>query len=178
MASPYLGEIRIVGFNFAPRGWMFCNGALLPISSYTALFSLLGTTYGGNGTSNFGLPDYQNRAPMMWGQGPGLSDYVIGEEAGETTVTVLSTEMPVHSHTLEQATLTTQNPPQNSASPTSDAYFGISGPGALYSTVGSNTTLSPYATTLTGGSQPHNNRSPLLGVYFIICASGIYPQRA
>ena len=178
MANPFLGEIRIVGFNFAPRGWAFCDGQVLQISSNTALFSLLGTMYGGNGTSTFALPNFQNNVPVGQGQGAGLSQYVIGEQSGTSSVTLISSEMPQHNHVLEQATLTTQNPAQNSASPATDAYFAISSPGALYSTSGANTYFHPsYAVGFTGGSQPHNNRSPLLGLVFIIALQGIYPAR-
>src|SRR5438270_2669849 len=98
MSEPFLGEIRMFGGNFAPRGWSLCNGQLLPIAQNTALFSLLGTTYGGNGQTTFALPDLRGRVPLHWGQGPGLSNYDLGEQTGTESVTLLSTQMPAHSH--------------------------------------------------------------------------------
>src|SRR5215212_9527947 len=98
MSAPFVSEIRMFGFNFAPAGWALCNGQLLPISSNTALFSILGTTYGGNGTTNFGLPNFQGNTPMAWGDGPGLTPRTLGETGGETTVTLLEQELPSHSH--------------------------------------------------------------------------------
>src|SRR5690349_1702484 len=100
MADPFVAEIRIFSFNFAPRGWAFCDGQLLPLSQNTALFSLLGTFYGGNGQSNFALPNLQGSVPMFWGQGPGLSDHDLGEFAGSQTTTLLTSEMPFHTHSL------------------------------------------------------------------------------
>src|SRR5271168_4118907 len=100
MSSPFVAEIRIFPFNFAPKGWAFCNGQLLPISQYTAVFSLLGTTYGGDGRSNFALPNLQGEAPMQFGQGPGLSLHDLGETGGSTTVTVLTSEIPIHAHAV------------------------------------------------------------------------------
>src|SRR6476659_7582144 len=103
MSEPFLGEIRMVGFNFAPQGWALCNGQILSIAQNTALFSLLGTTYGGNGTQTFGLPNLQSRVPMHWGQGPGLSNYVIGEQTGTENVTILTSNLPPHTHTATVA---------------------------------------------------------------------------
>src|SRR5215510_7968748 len=115
MGNPFVAEIRIFPFNFAPKGWAWCDGQILPISQNTALFSLLGTTYGGNGTSNFALPNLQGCAPMHPGQGPGLSLRDLGETAGEQTVTLLQTEMPAHSHTAQATTTSNQASPANNA---------------------------------------------------------------
>src|SRR5579864_5976355 len=100
MSEPFLGEIQIVPYNFAPRGWAFCNGQILPISQNTALFSILGTTYGGNGTTNYALPNLQGATPIHWGQGAGLSSYIVGDVGGTPSVTLLSSEMPAHTHQL------------------------------------------------------------------------------
>jgi microcystin-dependent protein len=172
MADPFVAEIRIFGFNFAPRGWAFCNGQLLPISQNTALFSLLGTTYGGNGTSNFALPNFQGNAPMHPGQGPGLSLHDLGETAGSETVTLLESEMPAHGHALNasQADGTSQSPVgERSAS-------GLGGV-ADYAAPSSLTQLSPQALQPAGGDQPHNNMQPYLALNFCIALQGVYPPR-
>lgn len=173
MADPFVAEIRIFPFNFAPRGWAFCDGQLLPLSQNTALFSLLGTTYGGNGRSNFALPNLQGRAPMQPGQGPGLSDHSLGEAGGSETVTLLQSEMPAHSHTLQAATF-----PGNQIDPTGAALTRV-GNGALYQT-SSNQNLVPMAPTAltpTGGDQPHNNLQPFLTFNFCIALQGVFPPR-
>src|SRR6201989_3127863 len=128
--DPFVAEIRIFPFNFAPRGWAFCNGQLLPISQNTALFSLLGTTYGGDGKSNFALPDLQGRAPMHPGQGPGLSLHDLGETGGSDTVSLLESEIPAHSHTLRADTLD----PADTNVPSANASFALSTGGTLYQT--------------------------------------------
>src|SRR5882724_11031155 len=115
MSDPFVAEIRIFGFNFAPKGWAFCDGQLLPISQNTALFSLLGTTYGGDGKSNFGLPNFQGNVPVHAGQGAGLSLYDLGETLGSETVTLLQTEMPIHIHTAQTAPGGGQPTPVNNA---------------------------------------------------------------
>jgi len=130
VTAPFVGEIKIFGFNFPPRGYAFAQGQLLPISQNTALFSILGTTYGGNGTSNFALPNFSGYAPMSQGQGPGLSLYDLGETSGQTTVTIDSTTMPSHSHTLNGAGPQPTNPAQVVGAPANNAFLSASGPTA------------------------------------------------
>lgn len=173
MADPFVAEIRIFPFNFAPKGWAWCDGQLLPLSQNTALFSLLGTTYGGNGKSNFALPDLQGRAPMHPGQGPGLSLHDLGETGGSETVTLLESEIPPHSHTLRAAA-----DPANAQIPASSLCLARSAGGNAYSNV--TTSLVPMAgQTLApaGGDQPHNNLMPYLTFYFCIALQGVFPPR-
>jgi len=180
MSSPFVAEIRIFACNFPPVGWAFCNGQLMSISQNTALFSLLGTTYGGDGRSTFGLPDLQGNAPMQPGQGPGLSLHDLGEMSGSDTVTLLDTENPSHSHLLAGDTANA-----NSASPAGNVYkfgrFFVSpnpaGPVAPYSTQAPDTSLNPAAIGIAGGSQPHNNLMPYLTLNFCIALQGIFPAR-
>ncbi|MCW2855299.1 MAG: tail collar protein [Marmoricola sp.] len=176
MSNPFLGEIRAVGFNFAPRGWALCNGQLIPISQNTALFSLLGTFYGGDGKSTFALPNLQGSFCVGTGQGPGLSDVVTGEQGGVHAVALLASEMPSHSHVPAGVT-----GPGDQASPQStiwaEAHYGR----ALdrqYSTSSPSVTMSPSAVALAGSSQPHNNMSPYLTLNFIIAMQGIFPPRS
>lgn len=180
MSSPFLAEVTMFGFNFAPRGWAFCQGQLLPISQNTALFSLLGTTYGGDGKSNFALPNLQGQAVVNAGQGPGLSPYYLGEETGSENVTLLTTEMPAHNHTL-MATTTEGNTATASGNQLAKAYSG--GKQASYTAnyLSSNspqTSLSPLALTAAGGSQPHNNMQPYLTLNFCIAMQGVFPPRS
>jgi microcystin-dependent protein len=175
MSTPFVAEIRMFAGNFAPRNWAFCNGQLLPIAQNTALFSLVGTYYGGNGTSNFALPDLRGRAAMHWGDGAGLSSYVLGEMAGENSVTLLTTEMPLHTHSISGAVIANSNPGET---PASNTLFTNSSPNQLYGTVlGTTVNLAPQSISIAGGSQPHNNTQPYLAVSFIICMSGVYPSR-
>jgi microcystin-dependent protein len=170
MSDPFVAEIRIFAGNFAPRGWAFCSGQLLPISQNTALFSLLGTSYGGDGRITFALPNLQGRAPMFWGQGPGLTGRVIGETGGESSVTLISAEMPVHTHSLGASTNDADtNLPGN-------AVAGVP-PAPLYRP-DSDTTMAPTALAPVGGGQPHNNMQPYLGLSFIIALQGVYPPRS
>lgn len=171
MADPFVAEIRVFPFNFAPRGWAFCNGQLLPLSQNTALFSLLGTTYGGNGLSNFALPDLQGRAPMQWGQGPGLSDRFIGEAGGSETVTLLESEMPVHSHPLVAS-----QADGNSTSPANE-YFATGIGIGMYAAPTSMGPMSMSALPPLGGSLPHNNMQPYLTLSFCIALQGVFPPR-
>ena len=174
MSNPFLAEIRIFTGNFAPKGWAFCDGQLMPISQNTALFSLLGTTYGGNGTSNFALPNLQGCAPMQAGQGPGLSLRDLGETGGEQSVTLLETELPSHSHGVQASTGSDQATPANNAWAS-----GQRGGGSLYDSSGTNTVqMSPFATSIAGGSQPHNNMPPFLGLTFILALQGVFPARS
>ena len=171
--DPFVAEIRIFPFNFAPRGWAFCNGQILPISQNTALFSLLGTTYGGNGQSNFALPDLQGRAPMHPGQGPGLSLHDLGETGGSDTVTLLQSEIPVHNHGLMA-----QSIPLGGASNPAGNSFNRPASGNLYSASNTNLVqLADQALTPTGGSLPHNNLMPYLTMNFNIALQGVFPPR-
>ena len=171
MADPFVAEIRVFPFNFAPKGWAWCDGQLLPLSQNTALFSLLGTTYGGNGKSNFALPDLQGRAPMHPGQGPGLSLHDLGETAGSETVTLLLSEIPAHAHALNVSTSddAETNVPTNNA--LARAKLNIYSPNTTV------TPLAPEALTPTGGTQPHNNMMPYLTFYFCIALQGVFPPR-
>jgi microcystin-dependent protein len=172
VAEPFLSEIRIFPFNFAPTGWATCDGQLLPISQNTALFSLIGTVYGGDGKSTFALPNIQGAAVMHPGQGPGLSNHDQGEMAGEETVTLLSSEMPVHTHSLgaSQADGGDRSP--------ADERFAVGVGGVqMYAAPGALTQLAPEATAPAGGSQPHNNMQPYLTLNFCIALQGVFPQR-
>lgn len=173
MADPFVAEIRIFPFNFAPKGWAWCDGQLLPLSQNTALFSLLGTTYGGNGKSNFALPDLQGRAPMHPGQGPGLSLHDLGETGGSETVTLLESEIPAHAHTLRAATDIADLQTPSAARVLARSQNA----NAYKSTSQSLTPLAPEALTPTGGDQPHNNLQPYLTFYFNIALQGVFPPR-
>jgi microcystin-dependent protein len=172
MADPFVAEIRIFPFNFAPRGWAWCDGQLLPLSQNTALFSLLGTTYGGNGKSNFALPDLQGRAPMHPGQGPGLSLHDLGETGGSETVTLLESEIPAHSHALNASR-------QDATERVPTGQMPANGIGGIvaYAVPGTLTALSPNALAPAGGDQPHNNLQPYLTFYFCIALQGVFPPR-
>lgn len=176
MADQFLGEIRAVGFNFAPFGWALCTGQTLPISQYTALFSLLGTQFGGNGTSTFQLPNLQGNAPMDQGNGAGLTPRIVGETGGETTVTLLSTQMPSHPHVGQNAVTST------SGTPGPTVIFGGGGrgkePAYAPASVPNTVKLSAQAVGLAGNSLPHNNLPPYVTVNFIIALQGIYPARS
>ena len=171
--DPFVAEIRIFPFNFAPKGWAWCDGQLLPLSQNTALFSLLGTTYGGNGKSTFALPDLQGRAPMHPGQGPGLSLHDLGETGGSETVTLLESEIPSHNHLMGSQTV----PLGSLAVPTGNT-FTKPASGNLFNSVNpvvvnmSDKTLAPA-----GGDQPHNNMQPYLTLYFNIALQGVFPPR-
>jgi microcystin-dependent protein len=175
MATPYIGEIRLFPFNFAPRGYAFCAGQILSISQNTALFSILGTTYGGNGLSNFALPDLRDNVPLGQGQSPGLSNYVLGEVGGSTTVPLLTNNMPVHNH---QAIGT--NNPANEPSPVGHAW-AADGAGITmqFATIASPPpqSISPGALGNTGGGQPHTNLQPYLALNYCIALQGAYPAR-
>jgi len=173
MADPFVAEIRIFPFNFAPKGWAFCNGQLLPISQNTALFSLLGTTYGGDGKSTFALPDLQGSAPLHPGQGQGLSLYDLGQTGGSETVTLLVSEMPFHTHTL-QAFAT----PADLKEPQAGTVLTRNQNGAIYNTTISNfVQMAPQALSPAGGSLPHNNMMQYLTLNFCIALQGVFPAR-
>ena len=171
MSTPFLAEIKIISWNFAPKGWAFCNGQFLPINQNQALFSLLGTMYGGNGQTTFALPDFRGRAPIHQGQG-----FQVGQSGGQEFHTVTMNEMPQHFHPVNassqqanQATLVT--PPNN----TPNLFAAVTG--TQYGAAASLTTLTPDTITSVGGSQPHENRQPFLVLNFIIALQGIFPSR-
>jgi len=172
MADPFVAEIRIFPFNFAPKGWALCDGQILPISQNTALFSLLGTTYGGDGKSNFALPDLQGRAAMQPGQGPGLSLRDLGETGGSETVTLLESEIPTHSHALTASTADGLS--QSAAGQEYAAGIGV----GMYSAPANNVALSPSSVAPSGGGQPHNNMQPYLTLSFNIALQGVFPPRS
>jgi microcystin-dependent protein len=172
--DPFIGEIALVPYNFEPRGWAFCNGQILSIAQNTALFSLLGTTYGGNGQTTFALPDLRGRVPMHVGssQGPGLSLYNLGEQGGAEAVTLLATQMPVHNHleNVSSANGTSDNP--------ANGILGKNASGVpQYGAGPGNATMAAGAIANAGGSQPHENRQPYLGLNYIIALQGIFPSR-
>lgn len=168
MSEPFIGEIRLFPYNFAPRGWAFCQGQLLSIAQNTALFSLLGTTYGGNGQTTFGLPDLRGRAALSSGQGPGLQPYTLGEQAGVESVTLNSNQMPGHSHPLNATSS------EADAGRPANTYLAA---GGAYNEKADGTTLAPGAVGSAGGSQPHENRPPVLVLNYCIALEGIYPSR-
>ena len=171
--DPFVAEIRIFPFNFAPRGWAWCDGQLLPLSQNTALFSLLGTTYGGNGKSNFALPDLQGRSPMQPGQGPGLSLHDLGETGGSETVTLLESEIPSHSHAFlaSGAPADAQTPAGFSPARVVGAQpYGIPAGAPMVA-------MAPEAIAPAGGDAPHNNMQPYLTFYFCIALQGVFPPR-
>ena len=170
MSEPFLGEIKIISWNFSPKGWAFCNGQLLPINQNQALFSILGTTYGGDGRTNFALPDFRGRAPIHTGTA------VLGQRSGQEAHTVTQSEMPAHTHLLKassqqanQATLVTQ--------PGATPNILAAVQGNQYGPVAELTTLRPDTVTNVGGSQPHENRQPFLVLNFVIALQGIFPSQ-
>jgi microcystin-dependent protein len=168
MATPFIGQISMFAFNFPPRSWAQCNGQLLAIAQNQALFSLLGTTYGGNGTTTFALPDLRGRTPLHWGQGPGLSNRTLGQNGGEENHTLITTEMPAHNHLMNA----------NSGSPTASSPSGnfAAQNTSAYSTT-SNATMNSADIGNMGGSQPHPNQSPYLVINICIALAGIFPSR-
>lgn len=174
MADPFVAEIRIFPFNFAPRGWAWCDGQLLPLSQNTALFSLLGTTYGGDGKSNFALPDLQGRAPMHPGQGPGLSLHDLGETGGSETVSLLESEIPSHSHTMRASGDVADN---NQPGGNMAAHPLGRGSNLYITTTSPLVPMSDIALSPAGGDQPHNNMMPYLTFYFCIALQGVFPPR-
>jgi len=170
----FIAEIRVVPFNFAPAGWAHCNGQLLPVSQNTALFSILGTTYGGNGTSTFALPDIQSRVVHGPDQGPGLSDYDLGEVGGAEIHTLLQSEIPAHSHTPRAVP-----DPAEVQAPAADRALARSSGGFAYQSNTSNNlvAMAPETLSRTGGDQPHQNTTPVLVLKFIIALQGIFPSR-
>ena len=172
MSEPFVAEIRIFGFNFAPKGWAFCDGQLLPIAQNTALFSLLGTTYGGNGQTTFALPDLQDRSPMQPGQGPGLTDRFEGETSGAETVTLATAEIPSHTHGLGAS-----NTPGDTPIAVGDTLARATG---AYQSNAAQNLVQMHAQGLAsaGGGQPHDNRQPYLVLNFCIALQGVFPPRS
>jgi microcystin-dependent protein len=177
MSEPYIGQIAIFGFNYAPQNWVFCNGALMSISQNTAFFSVIGTYYGGNGTSTFAVPNIQNCGVVSWGQGPGLSNYTIGETLGVPDVTLTTSQLPFHNHVAFGY----------AAKANTDYVLGAQNGywmgsevrgGTLFNTGISGATFAPSTIGLQGGSQPHINQQPFLGMNFCIAQTGIFPTRS
>lgn len=172
MPDPFLGEIRLFGFNFAPVGWAMCQGQQLPISQNAALFSLLGVSYGGNGTTTFALPDLRARVPLSMGQGPGLSDYVIGQTGGSENVALVATQLPAHSHSVNaSSTAAAADRPAGAVLGRASVNIYSSGPDGA-------TVMNGGMIANTGGSQPHPNLQPFLTLNFCIALQGVYPSRS
>lgn len=175
MSTPYIGEIRIFGFSRTPNGWQACDGSLLPIAQYDALFALIGTTYGGDGQTTFAVPDLRGRLPVHQGAGPGLSNYVIGQMAGTESVTLMQTQMPAHTHTLATTTAaansTTPGPTLLPAAVSGDTFY--------VNTLAGNTAvaMSPQMVGPSGGTQPHENCMPTLTAQYCIAWAGIFPSQ-
>lgn len=172
MSSPFVAEIRIFGFNFAPTGWAQCNGQILPISQNTALFSLLGTMYGGNGQSTFALPNLEGSVPMFFGQGQGLSLYDEGQAGGSTTITLLTSEMPQHNHFWQA-----NNAPATLNAPDNTRSIARSSGGTGYKLIVPDAQFAFQAVGITGNSLPHNNVQPYLVLNFCIAMQGVFPPR-
>lgn len=175
MADAYIGEIRVFGGNFAPKGWAFCNGALMSISQYTALFSILGVQYGGDGKTTFALPNLMGKAPMGQGAGPGLTPRTVGSQVGSESVTLDSSEIPAHTHTPMAISVA-----QNTADPT-NAYWAEA-PATRFGQAKNygptpNTPMAADALEITGNNQGHNNMQPYLAMNYIICLNGLFPSR-
>jgi microcystin-dependent protein len=171
MDTPYVGYIALVGFNFAPRGWALCNGQLLPINQYEALFQLIGTTFGGDGNTTFGLPDLRGRVPIHAGQSQGTSNYVLGQLAGSESIVLTSQQIPSHNHIA----LCVNNTAGNSNSPLNTNVWGRTGSEQLYNTNAPGQAMLNPTFTASGRSTPHENRQPILAVNFIMALEGIFP---
>jgi microcystin-dependent protein len=173
MADPFLGEIRNFGFNFAPQGWALCQGQLLPIAQNTALFSLVGTFYGSNGTTDFALPNLQGCIPTGQGSGPGLSNYDVGQVGGAPTVSLVAANLPAHTHTLPASATAGRI-----STPTASSVLGATGRGFAdaYAASGGST-MAAASVTAAGSGSPHNNMMPYLVTNYCIALEGIYPSR-
>ena len=181
MAEPFLGQIALFPYSFAPRNWAFCAGQLMSISQSTALFSLLGTYYGGNGVTTFGLPDLRGRVPIAAGQGPGLEDYALGQASGDETVTINANENAIHNHSLnattDPATTSVSSGNQLALAQVGSPHTGFT-KGLIYSTAAPNTSLSPSTAILPAGSNAaHNNIQPYQVLNYCIAVNGIFPAR-
>ncbi|MCK8479262.1 phage tail protein [Psychroserpens algicola] len=183
MDDAYIGTVMMFGGNFAPRGWAFCSGQLLPISNYSALFSILGTTYGGDGRTTFALPDLRGRVPKHPGNGPGLQPVTLGERAGREQVTLTTGQLPSHSHDGSTLTATLScNEDDGDNNEPSGRNIGIAGSGTPYNSAANDATFGGGSvsgnTGLQGGNQPFDIQNPFLGTYYIICMEGLYPPRS
>lgn len=172
MSDQFVAEIRMFGFNFAPRGWAFCNGQIMPISQNTALFSLLGTIYGGDGKNTFALPNMQGNAPLQQGQAPGLSLYALGEETGTPNVSLLQTEMPAHTHAFGAVSGLAER-----SNPSNNVYATADGENLYVTSAAGLTPMNPQMISVAGNGFPHNNMMPYLTLNFCIALQGIFPSR-
>lgn len=178
MSEPFVGEIRLFGFDFNPKYWLKCDGSLLPIQGYTALFSLLGINFGGDGRNNFGIPDLRGRAVIGAGTPPGRTPQPVGQASGTATVTLTTNQIPPHNHVLNAGALTAPNPGQNVAAPSPQALLGLSAPNNVYlDPVTPDTAFSPASISPSTGDQPHENMQPYLAINFCIAWAGIFPAR-
>lgn len=178
MSEPFVGEIRLFGFDFNPKTWLPCDGRAVPISNFSALFAVIGVNFGGDGQTSFQLPDLRGRAPIGTGQGNGLSPQSIGQVGGQANVTLTTAQIPSHNHVLNAGTLTPPNPAQNVAGPSPSALLGISAPNNIYiDPVTPDSTLSPSSISPNSGDVPHENMQPYVGLNFCIAWAGIFPQR-
>jgi microcystin-dependent protein len=176
MDGQFLGQILTVGFSYAPKSWATCSAQLLPIAQNQALFAILGTTYGGNGVQTFALPDLRGRVPMSWGQGPGLSDYVLGQQAGTQSVTMLANNVPLHTHTFSVNNGAAAVPvPTNNALSQGGQVSGIDT--FIYSTNSPNATMNPLALQTSGSSVPFSILQPYTAILYCIALQGIFPSR-
>lgn len=173
MADPYVAEIRIMGCNFAPNGWAFCDGQILPIAQNTALFSLLGTTYGGDGKTTFALPDLRSRTPLQPGQGPGLTQRDLGESAGAASHSLLAGEMPAHGHALGASTAVASTTVANG-----NMLATVNAPNPPYHEADALAPMGPGVLSNNGANAPHENRQPFLTLNFLIALQGIFPPRS
>ena len=170
MAQPFVGEIRMFGGNFAPAGWMFCSGQLLPISENETLFQIIGTTYGGDGQETFALPNLASRVPIHQGQGAGLSNYTIGENGGVESVTLTTNQIPIHTHPPLASNTGSADTPLNN-------FWGFTALGKPYGAAPPGVLMNPQTITPTGGSQPHDNMIPFQCVSYIISLFGLFPTQ-
>jgi microcystin-dependent protein len=179
MSQPFIGEIRAFGFQFAPTNWAFCNGQLLAIAQFDALFAVIGTTYGGDGQATFALPNLQGQVPMHWGNGAGGFNTTIGQVQGVTNVTLTQAQTPQHSHVITVVEEASGGVVEKTPNPSSVTWLGTSNPDGLWTDT--SPTLSPQFAPNTistvGGSQPHDNMQPYLAINFCMCLNGIFPSR-
>jgi len=178
MSQPYIGEIRAFGFPFAPQNWAFCNGQSVNISDNPTLFNVIGTTYGGNGTTTFNLPNLQGRVPMHWGTGPGGTT-VLGQPLGQTTVTLTQAQTPSHAHVLTAVSVPSGGVVEKTPIPKNVSFLGPTNPSGIWRNTSPSVNSQLAANTLSqvGGSQPHDNMQPYLAVNFCICLYGVYPSQ-